>query len=207
MEEKEIKICFYCATIFRSTSEVLECPNCNRKIPISEYEKVLMNVRDVVQYGWNYRLEYEKLLKKNNKIDRHFSLEQYIGIINFVALAIMSGMIGNFSYDIVKKVIEKVYAQVKKSGNKKYIAELQRTEQKIDLLAQYIDDFCNHPENINEEVKNAIDEEIIIDKLTEIICNSEFNKNQDHNLKNNLKKDNVQSLSFEDFWKDIDRDI
>lgn len=60
-----------------------------------------------VHDGWNYRLMYEKDLKDKGRIDTYYFLKQYEEVFNFIAVAITSGVIGGFAYDVVKKELSK----------------------------------------------------------------------------------------------------
>ena len=98
-------------------SQIIACPYCGNRESIEEYEIVLNKAREAVHYGWNYRLRYEKDLKEKGRIDTYYFLEQSEEILNFIAVAIASGVIGGFAYDVVKKVITKILEFIKKNGN------------------------------------------------------------------------------------------
>lgn len=55
MERKENdyrKICFYCASVYEEKDkEILICPVCGKTIHLSEYEKVMKNIRQAVFRG------------------------------------------------------------------------------------------------------------------------------------------------------------
>ena len=50
---------------------------------------------------------YEKDLKDKGRIDTYYFLKQYEEVFNFIAVAITSGVIGGFAYDVVKKELSK----------------------------------------------------------------------------------------------------
>lgn len=98
-------MCFYCASIYEAEDkELLVCPICGKSIPMSEYERIMQGMRQAVFGGWTCRIQYEN--EKNE--GKHYYTEQCGEILNFVAIAVASGLIGNVSYDIVKKVLNKL---------------------------------------------------------------------------------------------------
>jgi hypothetical protein len=99
------KICFHCASVYEAEDkELLVCPICGKSIQTSEYERIMQSIRQAVFGGWTCRIQYE-----NEKHEgKHYYTEQYGEILNFVAIAVASGVIGNVSYDIVKKVLNKL---------------------------------------------------------------------------------------------------
>lgn len=99
------KICFYCASIYEAEDkEVLVCPICGKSISMAEYERIMQGMRQAVFGGWTCRIQYEN---EKNEGKRYYT-EQCGEILNFVAIAAASGVIGNVSYDIVKKVLNKL---------------------------------------------------------------------------------------------------
>lgn len=88
----------------------MTCPVCGKTIHLSEYEKVMKNIRQAVFRGWTCRIEYE-----HEDDDRRYYTEQCGEILNFVALAIASGIIGNLSTDVVKKVFSKIGSYLRQS--------------------------------------------------------------------------------------------
>src|SRR5258705_440420 len=60
--------------------------------------------------GVMYRETYEED-RKRGPIERHYCLCDPHVIFNFVALAVLSGIIGNASYDLIKNVLNRLFAQ------------------------------------------------------------------------------------------------
>ncbi len=104
MKRNNLKICFACANFYHElSSKRMVCPYCGHIDNAEEYELILNEAREAVHYGWNYRLKYENDLKEKGRIDTHYFLEEYEEIFNFIAVAIASGVVGGFAYDVVKK--------------------------------------------------------------------------------------------------------
>lgn len=170
MQGNNLKICFACANIHNEVkSKIIICPYCGNRESIEEYELVLEKAREAVHYGWNYRLKYEKDLKEKGRIDTHYFLEQYEEIFNFIAVAIASGVIGGFAYDVVKKVIIKILKFVKENGNEKEkskIFSLVDSDEDMRKFIEYIDEYYTCFDKIDDEVRSAIFEEMIVDRIS-----------------------------------------
>lgn len=165
-----LKICFACASIYEGSSgQFLSCPHCGHTVSSEQYESILQDARDAMYFGWNYRLQYEHDLEKQGTISTHYYLAPYEEIFNFIALAAASGIVGGFAYDVIKKVIRSIADFVKQWGSQKQqskIFALIDDEDKMKKFLQYIDEYYTCFENINEEVREAIFEEMVVDKVS-----------------------------------------
>ncbi len=170
MKGQHLKICLACANIYAvNDTEVLECPYCGSRISAEKYESVLHEARQALHYGWTYRLQYEKELKERGRIDIYYDLAPYDEIFSFIALAAASGVVGGFAYDIVKKVIAKIAKFVKQNGGeeeKREVSSLLSSKEEMKKLFQYIDEYYRGFEGIDEEVRSAVLEEMIVDEMS-----------------------------------------
>lgn len=227
MERKEDdnrKICFYCASVYEEKDkEKLNCPVCGKIIYLSEYEKVMKNIRQAVFEGWTCRIEYE-----NEDEGRRYYTEQCGEILNFIALAIASGIIGNFSSDIVKKVCSKIVAylkQSKKNRENKILTDFLESPKKISKFAEYISAYYDEYDEADTKTKNAILEEVFVEHTSHIIDGLIKMKHQgididkvmedsSHSreeimkmildIQNNIKVDKIEERDFEGFWDKVD---
>ncbi len=172
MEHKEHdfrKICFYCATIYATEDkEILICPVCHKSISISEYERIMGSVRQSVFQGWTCRIEYES----NEDEEKLYYTEQCGEILNFVALAIASGLIGKISSDIYDKVIDKIksyLAKNKMNNEDNVLSDFLNSSEKIKRFSEYISAYYEEYEAVDDKTKNAIMEEVFVDKVSYII--------------------------------------
>lgn len=231
MKGNNLKICFACANIYDEVNtKMMLCPYCGNRVCVEKYELILNEAREAVHYGWNYRLKYEKDLKEKGRIDTYYYLEQYEEIFNFIALAIASGIVGGFAYDVVKKVITKISEFVKKNGSKEEktkIFSLIDNDEDMRKFIQYIDEYYTCFEKIDDEVRNAIFEEMIVDKISPTLENLIRTQNSDIDMdrikeispfteeeifksmievrkKITMKKQHEKD-KFKNFWKDIDK--
>lgn len=230
MESGHWKICFACANIFAgNNAEVLECPCCGSRVSAENYELILNEAREAVYYGWDYRLKYEKDLEEKGRISTHYHLEQCEEVFNFIALAAASGIAGGLAYDTVKKVFTKVCAFVKQNGSpkeKSKIFSLIHSRENMDKFMQYIDEYYRCFESINEEVREAIFEEMIVDKISLTLERMILSQNAEIDMdrikeispfsEEEIFKGMIEarrevtagkrnkSASFENFWKNIE---
>ena len=231
MQGNNLKICFACANIHNEVgSQIIVCPYCGNRESIEEYEIVLNKAREAVHYGWNYRLRYEKDLKEKGRIDTYCFLEQSEEILNFIAVAIASGVIGGFAYDVVKKVITKILKFIKENGNeeeKNKIFSLVDNDEDMRTFIEYIDEYYTCFEKIDDEVRNAIFEEMVVDKISPTLEKYISSQNPDIDIsrikeispfseeeifksmievrqKLTVKKQ-VEKEMFKNFWTDIDK--
>lgn len=230
MKSCNLKICFACANIYAgNNAKVLVCPYCGNKVSVEKYELILIEVREAVHYGWNYRLKYEKDLKERGRIDTHYYLEHYEEIFNFIALAAASGIVGGFAYDIVKKVVIKISEFVKQNGSEKEkskILSLIDNEEDMKKFLQYIDEYYRCFEDIDEEVRDAIFEEMVVDKMSTTLENIIITQNGDIDIdrikqispfseeeifksmievrRNIANRKQHKNTEFKNFWKNLD---
>ncbi len=163
------KICFHCASIYEMEDEkILLCPICGKSIQLSEYERIMQNIRQAVFGGWTCRIRYEGV-KDDGK--RYYT-EQCGEILNFVALAIVSGLIGNLSTDIVKKICHKIslcLKQNKKSRKDETLIDFLESPEKIKRFSEYISAYYDAYEGVDDKTRAAIMEEVFVDHASHII--------------------------------------
>lgn len=172
MEHKENdfrKICFHCGSIYEmEDGEILICPFCGRSIRLSKYEHVMQSIRQTVFGGWTCRIQYENV--EDNGI-RYYT-EHCGEILNFVALAVASGLIGNLSSDAVVKVFGKISLYLKRNkrnSEDKKVADFLESPEKIKKFSEYISAYYDEYDGVDAETKNAILEEVFVDHFSHII--------------------------------------
>ena len=221
------KICFHCASIYETEDgEILTCPVCDKSILSSEYEKVMQGIRQAVFGGWTCRERYGGAEDDG----RRYYTEPCSEILNFVAVAVASGLIGNMSYDIVKKVFGKIVSYLKRSKKNcedETLAAFLESPEKIKKFSEYISAYYDEYEGADAKTKNAIMEEVFVDHVSHIIDGLIKMRHKDididkvmedspHTREEIMKmvleirdKVNAKRLEEEDFkgfWDDIDID-
>ena len=221
------KICFHCASIYETEDgEILTCPVCDKSILSSEYEKVMQGIRQAVFGGWTCRERYGGAEDDG----RRYYTEPCSEILNFVAVAVASGLIGNMSYDIVKKVFCKIVSYLKRSKKNcedETLAAFLESPEKIKKFSEYISAYYDEYEGADAKTKNAIMEEVFVDHVSHIIDGLIKMRHKDIDIEKVMEdsphtreeimkmvleirnKVNVKRLEeedFKDFWDDIDID-
>lgn len=221
------KICFYCASIYEAEDkEVLVCPICGKSISVAEYERIMQGMRQAVFGGWTCRIQYEN---EKNEGKRYYT-EQCGEILNFVAIAVASGVIGNVSYDIVKKVLNKLKLYVdreKRNREDERVSDFLDSSDKIKKFSEYISAYYDEYERADEKTKNAIMEEVFVDQVSNIIDGLIKMKHKEIDIekvtedslhtkeeimkmvleiRNRVNVKRLEEKDFKDFWKDIHLD-
>lgn len=221
------KICFYCASIYETEDkELLVCPICGKSIQISEYERIMQSMRQAVFGGWTCRIQYEN---EEDEGKRYYT-EQCGEILNFVAIAVASGLIGNVSYDIVKKVLSKLKLYVdrgKRNCEDDMVSDFLDSSEKIKKFSEYISAYYDEYEGADEKTKNAIMEEVFVDQVSNIIDGLIKMKHKEIDIekvteesphtkeeimrmvleiRNRVNAKRLEEKDFKGFWKDIHLD-
>lgn len=218
------KICFHCASIYEmEDGEILVCPICGRSILSSEYERVMQNIRQAVFGGWTCRVEYEEA----EDAGKRYYTEHCGEILNFVAVAVVSGLIGNMSYDIVKKIFTKIGSYLKlskKSHEDETLIDFLESSEKIKKFSEYISAYYDEYERVDTETRNAIMEEVFVDHVSHIMDSLIKIKHKDIDIdkvmedsphtreeimkmvleiRNKVNTPKLEKSDFEEFWDDI----
>ena len=102
-------------------------------------------------------------------MERYYCLAECEEAFHYAALAAASGIIGGLAYDAVKQVIQKIAAALgrdkHKSGETSIFYLIDHPEE-MDRFIQYIDEYYTCFDSISEEVRNAVFEEMVVDKMS-----------------------------------------
>ena len=167
---KNMTLCCSCGAVFEGNDgSVLQCPHCGRQIDAGTYKALLGAAQGAVKYGWQYRRRYEADVAQYGRVERYYCLEECEEALQFAALAAASGIIGGLAYDAVKQVIQKIAAALgrdkHKSGETSIFYPIDHPEE-MDRFIQYTDEYYTCFDSISEEVRNAVFEEMVVDKMS-----------------------------------------
>jgi hypothetical protein len=221
--EKRV-LCLGCASIIDAASEMdICCPSCGRLINLSDYNRLFQKISSSVVYGYKYRTKYERQYSQYGEIRTHYSISECSDILQWVALASLSGVIGAASWDVVKTVISKIKNQI----NSKDIKEIEFLSEKasFDQFVLYLKEFYEDFPSAQGEIKKLILKEIVIDSFTEVATpivmkifdeskngnasniSKELLKSEVSNKFNSTREHKIENLSKEelsDIWQFID---
>lgn len=210
-----LALCFKCASIYNlSRVDEYTCPFCHHSVDETVYTRILNYAKTVVYYGYDYRKEYEKQVYTNGKITKKHALFDPATIACFLGIAALSGVIGGSSYDLVKKVINKIMNNSKKiDHNIGQDKILITNETDIKIFLQYIQEFHAGKLSAVDEVKSEIAKETIIWNLTNtlfpVLSKGDPSREKIYEA---VKKafddyknaDKPLPIDFDSFWEKID---
>ena len=167
---KNMVLCCSCAAFFEGDSgSVLQCPHCGWRIDDGAYKALLGAAQGAAKYGWQYRRRYEADVAQYGRVERYYCLPECEEALHYAALAAASGIIGGLADDAVKQVIRKIAAALRRDEGKSEetsIFYLIDHPEEMDRFIQYIDEYYTCFDSISEEVRNAVFEEMVVDKMS-----------------------------------------
>jgi len=165
MPKNKENLCFSCAFIFEAKEgESIICPECNFTIERDSYNRILEPARDAAVFGYFYRKAFERNAKKGDTKTRYALAVDDIFI--FLALAVISGVVGNAAYDASKaafrRIIEQANARYEQWGELTQL-RLLKNDKDIDRFVEYIVEFPQSVRELPVEIRMAIVEEMLVD--------------------------------------------
>lgn len=154
-------LCFNCARIFRSEPVAdLQCPECSYQISRKRYEDFYRYAFYAARYGIQYRSYYEGSEPPYAK-----PMLANLGELGaFVAIAAISGVIGNAAWDAVKHAIVKVLAQRESCRDHH---RLKFGPEDVEKLIEYVVEYDRGFKSLPESIQSNLMEEIIGDAAAE----------------------------------------
>ena len=221
------KICFHCASIYEmEDGKILTCPVCGKSIQFSEYERRMQSIRQAVFGGWICRVRYE-----NAEDDgKRYYTEKCSEILNFIAVAAISGVIGNVSTAILKKVYCKISSYLKRNKRNRedeILIDFLESSEKIKKFSEYISAYYDEYEGVDAKTRNAIMEEVFVDHVSHIMDGLIKMKHKDIDIdnvmddsphtreeimkmvleiRNMVNVERFEEKDFKGFWDDINID-
>ena len=209
-------LCFKCASIYTiSSADEYTCPICHYFIDEALYRRILNSAQIAVYYGYDYRKAYEQQLHTDGKIAKKHALFDPLTVACFIGVAALSGIIGGASYDLVKRVIDKIMKSSKEVIDN--IGQYNITvsnETDIKVFIQYIQEFHEGKSSAVDEIKREIEKERIIWNLTNtlypVLTEGNPSREKIHEAVK-MAFDKYQDIDkplptdFDSFWEDVDR--
>lgn len=173
-------LCTTCGEI--NSNEELVCSNCHTKTDESFYKGLLNYCNRAIRYGYDYRMYYEEQVQKDGQVNGKASLIAPTTIEEWLAAVVLAGIIGNGSYAMViylaKKLRDKLLEK-KATGltsREKKLVKVISNEDDLKRFASYIQDYYCGNKTDNEKVNEAIDEEILVDAVSDKLVAAYLNK-------------------------------
>ncbi|WP_432664501.1 hypothetical protein R9X47_28730 [Wukongibacter baidiensis] len=196
---KKRVLCFGCAEIYKiHNTKELCCPECGYSIGYESYKKIYDYAADAVEFGYQYRLTYEKEYERYGEIKYHYCLKSMGEVAHFLSIAALSGIIGNLSTDSVKRIILVIKSKIRRKKLDTHdLINIIDNEDKLDEFLEYIEDFYNEFYSLKPEIREAIYEEMIVHSTTNIMKNIMFNKEE--KLKELMTKYDIDMRSIMEY--------
>ena len=172
----EKAICLYCATVFRSDYKSdLVCPNCGRTIPRQKYTRLVSSAAAATRFGHQYRERYRVDANTGKSEQRHYLVPLDV-VFAWIALAVISGVLGNASWEAIQKVLKKILvsnARVTGESHVEIIGLIENTQR----LEQFATDVLAFHQGVridSESIEAAIEEEHVVSLMMSLLSeNSE----------------------------------
>lgn len=154
------KICLGCANVSSMTKKggCYVCCNCGHTVSWRLYKQLVCSAANCAYYGYLYREAYEKQLRAQKKITTYYALPEPSVLLVFCALAALSGIVGNASYDFVKKIVKRLAVELKDKTMLK--------EAKVTRFYESIEQYCRQSSTVDVRVREAIAHEEYVWTLT-----------------------------------------
>ena len=107
-------------------------------------------------FGHRYREIYEDQIANDGEVHTMASLYQPETWSQFVGMVVLSGIVGNAAYDLVKRVVKRITQQIKTPFAGKSDSEI---DQHLAILFRHYRDYLDSPEKIEPRVLEYIREE------------------------------------------------
>jgi hypothetical protein len=161
-------LCLSCATLI-DHREIIDghCPVCAAAIDVEELVKLYEYAAETHYYGHQYRAVYEEQFKKTNDGPR-FSLQFAGEAYAWIMLAMLSGVVGNAAYDLLKVVISRIRDDVAagKITDRNYTHLLTLSDEELGNIIYSAKQYNTGMEGLTREVREAIAEEIAADAVS-----------------------------------------
>lgn len=167
----EKAICLYCATVFRSDYKSdLVCRNCGQTIPRQKYTRLVSSAAAAVRFGYQYREAYRTDAQKGKSEQRHYLVPLDVVFI-WITLAVISGVLGNASWEAIQKVLKKILVSNVRVTGESHIEVIGLIEDsgKLERFATDVLAFHQGVRIDSEPIEAAIEEEHVVSLMTSLL--------------------------------------
>ncbi|MTK54477.1 hypothetical protein [Paludibacter sp.] len=178
-QNRQFDICIRCQTVskFNNEEKVFKCPHCDFSIKYAELESLLKVSFNSVYFGYQYREIYESVYENDEDIYIRFALEPVNELYYLIATSVISGIVGNLAYDFIKKIARNILKkEIQVYIKDEELVELLDDDEEFRKFYFYIFDYLNGLKNVKPKVKEAIEDEIRVDKSMESMDKKEENR-------------------------------
>tara|TARA_R110001599_G_scaffold131106_1_gene306781 strand:+ start:322 stop:966 length:645 start_codon:yes stop_codon:yes gene_type:complete len=137
-----------------------------------DYEILLDYSHRATQYGYRYRLEYEKQVREHGEVIVKFSLVDPSNYLEWLAVSALGGITGSVAFELVKYVAKQIYQKLtsKKeplSDSEKSVLKIVSDNATLNQFTIYIQNYHKGNAKTPKEAHDAVLEEEIIHSMTD----------------------------------------
>ena len=158
-------LCFRCATVYRAKAIGRRCPECGFVPEPDLYDKVVRYAADAARFGHHYREYYERNRPTPDGHRKHALLPEVSTGLAFVGVAVLSGVIGGASYDLVRAAVRRIAASLPRGKGRERdaeVLELAADAKRLRRFTRDLSDYLYRLEELPAEVRDPIVEEVIL---------------------------------------------
>jgi len=159
-------LCLCCGNLLSREEVTDTCPCCGSHIDVDELLRLYDYAAHVYYYGHQYRQAYEAQEQAEQRV--RYCLQFAGEAFAWTMLAVLSGVVGNAAYDLVKVIVTKIREEVAdgKVKDRDYSTLLALSDEELNDLFNSAKTFTNDMDGLTKEVRLAIIEEIAVDAMT-----------------------------------------
>lgn len=158
-------LCTSCGKLIAAGDRMeVQCPACDANTSMATVDALRNYAAEVIYYGYQYRSIFERSSSRDvPKLSLSFAGEAFL----WVAVAMLSGIVGNASYDLVKSVVCRLRddAGQMTSSDPSYERLASVTDEELERMFEYARDYHDEMKRVSDGVKAQIIEEIISDAV------------------------------------------
>lgn len=158
-----LTLCLSCATLAVGGHDRELCPTCGEAVDRRRVERALDVADFIVRYGYHYRRHYEE-----DGVETR-ALIDFDAIWIFVGAAVLSGLLGNAAYDLVKAAIGRIiesYESLRPGKDTSPLRRLLIDEQAYYEFADYLEEYLRGMPELDPAIRPAIAEEVLVHEIT-----------------------------------------
>ena len=163
-----MKLCAHCAELL--DVDIVKCTFCGHDPDIPSI--VSQFSIDAVNYGYRYRIRYEKQVEKYGKVRGMYALPGANELFIFLAGAALSGIVGNISTDAFKalgRTILQRLVSAKPDKSFDEVLNILEDEEKLIEFYEYIQAYYHDMPFVNREVMIALRQERLANAVEAIM--------------------------------------
>ena len=166
-------LCTACATLVETHSAgATICTSCKTEIESPSNSIAYRYAEATIYYGYQYRSLFER--QKGDLNAPKYSLSFLGEAFTFIALAAVSGVVGNLTYDVVKAALVRIRDQAKEKSDRgadyKSLGEL--TDDDLDRIYEYSKSYAQAFEDLEKAIRDDLVEEMMADAMGDAVAHN-----------------------------------